>query len=286
MNIENITGYCFYELSEPDRLATSLRERCKELGLKGTVLIAKEGINFSVSGEAKQAAAFYGFLLDWGFPEFPVKQSYSVSQSHRRMLVKVKEEIVTMRYSGVNPKQEPAPYISPEELRDWLRSGKDFVLLDTRKDFEYQIGTFKGARRIGVNHFSDFPSKAKELLPELGNKPVVTFCTGGIRCEKGAPAMLREGFHEVYQLEGGLLNYFEKCGGEFFEGDCFVFDRRVAIHPDLKPVQKLSCTSCGEEIEMLHQGEEANHHLCSSCLPSRGSSSPSFHSRMDAEGSQ
>ena len=142
------------------------------------------------------------------------------------MLVKVKKEIITFGIDSIDPAKHTAPYITPEMLNIWLKNRTDLVLMDTRNTFEVELGSFK--------RFRDFPNAVKELPEKFKQLPIITFCTGGIRCEKAAAYLLENGYTEVYQLEGGILNYFEKCGETHFEGPCFVFDGRASVTPSLE----------------------------------------------------
>ena len=235
MNILNIAAYRFVALDHLPQLRAALRARCEELGLKGTILLAGEGINLFLAGAAANVEAFLETLRsDARFACVEVKRSWSAEQPFHRLLLKIKREIVSMRRPEINPCERPAPRLAPQELRRWLDEGREMVLLDTRNQFEVDAGTFKNALSLGLKSFSEF-SRATPALPEqLKDRPMVTFCTGGIRCEKAAPWLTRQGFREVYQLEGGILNYFEQCGAAHFRGECFVFDQRVALDGRLR----------------------------------------------------
>jgi UPF0176 protein len=152
--------------------------------------------------------------------------------------VKIKQEIISFGVEGIDPARQPAPRLAPEELRQWLDAGKPVTLLDTRNDYEVDAGTFRGALRTGIRRFRDFPAAVKQLPSEMKDQPVVMFCTGGIRCEKAGPLLLREGFREVYQLDGGILKYFERCGGAHYEGTCYVFDERTTLDAGLNASQE------------------------------------------------
>jgi UPF0176 protein len=235
MNILNIAGYRFVALERLPQLRDEIGSRCKAQGLKGTVLIAEEGINLFLAGAAAQVEAFLAVLrADARFAAIEVKRSWSAGQPFKRLLVRIKREIVTMRCPEIDPARTPAPRLTPLELRRWLDEGREFVLLDTRNQFEVDMGTFENALSLGLKSFSDFPHAAPALAAQLHDRAVVTFCTGGIRCEKAAPWLLGQGLREVYQLDGGILNYFEQCGGAHFRGACFVFDERVALDAGLR----------------------------------------------------
>jgi predicted sulfurtransferase len=229
----NAAFYQFVTLSDLPTLRTGLRARTRELGLKGTILISEEGINCMLAGAEERLRGFIAELEARSpFRKFDVKESWSEATPFLRMFVKIKKEIIPMGRPDVRPAELTAARLEPKQLKSWLDQGKEVVLLDTRNEYEIQYGTFRGARRMGLKHFRDFSNKLSELSPELRDKPVVMFCTGGIRCEKATALAMKENFKEVYQLEGGILRYFEDCGGAHYDGDCFVFDERVALKPE------------------------------------------------------
>ncbi len=233
MNMLNIAAYRFVAVNDPAQLRAAFKARAAELGLKGTILIASEGINLFLAGAAAKVEAFLQTLrADARFAAIEVKRSWSAAQPFRRLLVKIKREIVSMRRPEVDP--GAAPRLAPEELKRWLDQGRELVLLDTRNQFEVDLGSFEHTLSLGLKSFSEFPHATPRLPQALKDRPIVTYCTGGIRCEKAAPWLISQGFREVYQLEGGILNYFEQCGGAHFRGECFVFDERVALDPALR----------------------------------------------------
>lgn len=245
MSILNLAAYKFVELNELSPLREKLARAANSLGLRGTILLAREGMNMFVAGEADDIESFLGELsADPRFAAIPLKLSWSQEQPFNRMLVKIKKEIIPFGREEINPGQHPAPRISAQELKAWLDSGRKITLLDTRNDYEVRLGTFSGAIDFGLKHFRDLPAALETAHAELKNEPIVTFCTGGIRCEKAAPLLINEGFREVYQLDGGILAYFEQCGGAHFEGECFVFDRRVALDPNLEETTTVQCFAC------------------------------------------
>lgn len=209
------------------------------LGLKGTILLAPEGINAFLAGAETTVRSFLSILDDDPrFANLDIKESWSDTMPFHKMKIKVKEEIVTFRQPQVNPALQPAPFMSPEDLKARLDRGEEIVLLDTRNDVEVDTGTFKGALFWGNKNFTEFGEIAKQHIDELKNKTVVSFCTGGIRCEKAAPYLQSLGAEKVYQLEGGILRYFEKVGRDHYDGDCFVFDERAAVNPALAPTDR------------------------------------------------
>ena len=251
--ILNIAAYRFVALDEPGRWVPVLRERCDALNLKGTIIVATEGINLFLAGREEAIDAFLAWLASdprfvdregkQAFFKLDVKRSWSDTKPFKHLRVKHKPEIVTMRRPCVVPADTArAPAIAPERLAAWLAQGhddegRDVVLLDTRNAFEYEQGTFDGARHLNLARFEEFPAAAAGVLDALREQTVVTFCTGGIRCEKAALHMRDIGFARALQLDGGILNYFDKVGGAHWSGTCFVFDERVALDIELKDRQ-------------------------------------------------
>jgi UPF0176 protein len=236
MQFINLAGYKFVPLDGLPELRTALTGCCRDLALKGTILISPEGINVFVAGTADSTAQFMATIhADPRFDGMRFKESRSETRPFERMLVKIKKEIITLRVPGLNPAARRAPAIAPADLKRWLDEGRDVVLLDTRNDFEVEAGTFRNALHLDLKSFGEFPQAADRLAPALRDKTIVTFCTGGIRCEKAAPVLTDKGFREVYQLDGGILQYFEDCGDAHFEGRCVVFDQRKSLDGRLQP---------------------------------------------------
>jgi UPF0176 protein len=238
-SIVNIAAYKFVALEDPASMRNPLRERATALALKGTILLAREGINLFLAGTREAIDTFLAELrAQVEFTDLEVKESLSTEQPFGKLLVKLKKEIISLGRPDIDPARAPAPRLSAPELAQWLDEGRDVVLLDTRNEFEIAHGTFDGALGLGLTTFRGFNDKVEELDPALKDKTIVTFCTGGIRCEKAAPLMIKNGFSKVYQLDGGILKYFEECGHAHFSGDCYVFDERVALNPELAPAKK------------------------------------------------
>ncbi len=243
--VVNIAAYQFVSLDQLERRREELRTLCNRLALKGTILLTPEGINLFIAGSRDAVDELISFLRDDpAFANIPVKESFSDHQPFERMLVKIKEEIIAFGVDGVDPREKTSKKIPATELKEWLDSGKEVVLLDTRNDYEVRVGTFENAVPIGVDHFRDFPEAVEKLPEDVKDRPIVMFCTGGIRCEKAGPFMEQAGFTDIYQLDGGILKYFEECGGEHYDGECFVFDKRVALDPDLKETETTQCYAC------------------------------------------
>ena len=243
--IVNIAAYRFVTLGDLPRRRAELRELSDRLGLMGTILLSEEGINMFLAGGRSEIDELLGFVRsDPLLAELTVKESFSDRQPFRRMLVKIKEEIISFGVEGVDPRQQTSPKIPPHELKEWLDEGRPVTLLDTRNDYEVEVGTFRNALSIGVDEFREFPEAVSRLDTGLKEQPVVMFCTGGIRCEKAGLFMEQAGFQQIFQLDGGILKYFEECGGEHYNGDCFVFDQRVALDPNLQETGHELCFAC------------------------------------------
>jgi UPF0176 protein len=238
-SVTNISAYSFTPLENLPGLKATLLAQAVALELKGTVLLSREGINLFVAGPRRAVDSFVAILRKIpGLAGLAPKYSESPRPPFGRMRVKIKKEIIAFGVPTIDPARRPAPRVSPRELKQWLDEGKPVTLLDTRNTYEIERGTFRGAVAPGIRHFRDFPRMARQLPETLKTARVVTFCTGGIRCEKAAPFLATEGFREVYQLDGGILKYFEECGGAHFEGECFVFDERVTLDEQLRPSDK------------------------------------------------
>ncbi len=241
--ILNIAAYRFVAVEDAGRLVAWIHELCVARQLKGTVLVAPEGINLFLAGVAGEIEDFLGCLgNDARFAGMPVKRSQSDSVPFRRLRVRLKREIITFRDDSTAPMAGRAPSLAPGTLREWLRSGHDdkgreVVLLDTRNQQEVSYGTFRDAITLPIDRFTALPDALELHRNDLRGKTVVSFCTGGIRCEKAAIWMAQAGYGDVLQLEGGILGYFEQVGGEAYAGDCFVFDERVALDPQLQPMR-------------------------------------------------
>jgi len=237
-SVLNVSAYLFTHIADPGAVREVLRERAHEAGLRGTILLAEEGVNLFLAGAETAVRGFLDDLrADERFAELAAKESWSEEQPFGRMLVKVKREIIRMDRPAIRPAAERAPSVTPGDLRRWLDQGHDdagreVVLLDTRNAFEVDYGTFAGALDWRIERFTQFPEAAAAHRAQLEGKTVVSFCTGGIRCEKAAIVLREEGV-DALQLEGGILGYFEHEGGTHWNGDCFVFDEREALAPDL-----------------------------------------------------
>lgn len=235
----NVAAYLFTPIDDAADLRPTLLTRATDADLRGTILLAPEGINLFLAGEATAVRGFVAALrADPRFAALETKESWSQRQPFQRMLVKVKSEIIRMNHPTIRPADGRAASVDAATLRRWLDrghddQGRDVVMLDTRNAFEVGYGTFTEALDWRIEKFTEFPQAVAEHRADLEGKTVVSFCTGGIRCEKAALYMQEIGIPHVLQLEGGILKYFEEIGGAHFEGNCFVFDEREALSPDL-----------------------------------------------------
>lgn len=254
--ILNIAAYKFVPVTDAAELRETLLSRGIVLGLMGTVLIASEGINLFLAGAADSVREFVAALrLDERFSDLETKESWSAAQPFRRMLVKVKREIIRMDHPAIQPSAGRAPGVDAATLKRWLDqahddAGQPVVLLDTRNAFEVDHGTFEGAVDWRIDKFTEFPKAIADHRDQLTGKTVVSFCTGGIRCEKAAILMREMGVTDVLQLEGGILKYFEQVGGAHYRGDCFVFDGRRTLAPDLTATGNAASARASEDPDI------------------------------------
>ena len=248
MPVLNIAAYRFVALADPAAWVDVLRDGAATRALKGTIIVAEEGINLFLAGDAAHVDDFLHWLatdarfvdLDGvaAFDALEVKRSWSDAQPFRRLRIKHKPEIVTMRRPTIAPGRGRAPAVGPADLARWLERGRDdagreLLLLDTRNAFEVDLGRFDGAQQLGIDRFESFPDAVESLRDAARDRTVVTYCTGGIRCEKAALHMRDAGFAHVVQLDGGILRYFEEVGDRHWTGSCFVFDERRALDATL-----------------------------------------------------
>jgi UPF0176 protein len=251
----NIAAYKFIELNDIAEKQPQFLALCRQLDLKGTILLSPEGINLFLAGLRSGIDQFLTWLRrDERFTDMAIKESYSDTQPFNRMLVKLKAEIITMKHPQIQPQQGRAPAVDANTVKRWLDCGHDddgkpVVMLDTRNAFEVDVGTFANTIDYRIGKFSEFPDVVAQHQAELAGKTIVTFCTGGIRCEKAAIHMRNTGLDSVYQLDGGILKYFEEVGGAHYHGDCFVFDQRTALNPTLLPAaEAVSCAACNAVV--------------------------------------
>ena len=267
--------YRFVSFDAPEALQPMISEQCTQTGIKGTILLAREGINGTVAGEPEAIEALVSFLRAIpGCEELDVKYSHAREMPFYRMKVRLKKEIVTLGVDGIDPKREVGTYVQPE---DWnaLISDPDTVLIDTRNDYEVAIGTFEGAVDPRTKSFSEFPEWFRSHRDALaaGKTKFAMFCTGGIRCEKSTAFLKAEGIEQVYHLEGGILRYLENIpeADSKWQGECFVFDERVSVKHGLELGEMELCHACRRPIS---QEDKASEHFiegvsCPACFEER-----------------
>jgi UPF0176 protein len=252
MQIQNIAGYKFIPLTDLSELRSELLQKCNNLQLKGTILLSSEGVNMSLAATPNSINEFKSLLKqDARFADISFRESVSDNVPFKFMRIKLKKEIITMKRPEVRAEEHRAPSLSPQELKRWYDEKRPMTVLDTRNDYEYRFGSFRDAINLGIDDFSDFPKAAEQVSKD---QPVVMFCTGGIRCEKAALHLLNAGYPEVYQLEGGILNYFAEVGGDYYDGECFVFDQRISLDANLQVTGTGQCTVCEGPIKPEAQG--------------------------------
>ncbi|KJH73168.1 oxygen-dependent tRNA uridine(34) hydroxylase TrhO [Aliterella atlantica] len=245
------TFYKFVSLPDFDKKQQPLLAYCQMQGIKGTILLAAEGINGTIAGASQESIdAVLTFLAaDARLADLEYKLSYAESPPFERMKVRLKREIVTLGLPEVDPNEQVGTYVSPQEWNA-LISDPEVTIIDTRNDYEVNIGTFTGAQNPQTQSFNQFPDYINQNLDPTKHRKVALFCTGGIRCEKASSLMLSQGFAEVYHLKGGILKYLEEVPADesLWQGECFVFDERVAVQHGLEPGTYELCRSCGYPI--------------------------------------
>jgi UPF0176 protein len=251
-NIQQVvaTLYKFVRLPDFAEKQDSLLSFCQAQAVKGTILLAAEGINGTIAGSRQAIDSVLAFLRsDPRLADLEHKESYTETQPFERMKVRLKQEIVTMGLPEVDPNHHVGTYVSPQEWND-LIADPDVIVIDTRNDYEVNIGTFQKAQNPQTKSFREFPEYVSHNLDPNQHKKVALFCTGGIRCEKATSFMLSQGFAEVYHLKGGILKYLEEIPAEksLWQGECFVFDERITVGHGLEKGSHELCFGCGHPI--------------------------------------
>lgn len=268
--ITNIAAYQFVRLENVEALREQLYADLADLAVWGTILLAEEGINLMLAAQGdileKVRVILSGYSV---FSTMIYKETYSSTIPFSKFRIKIKTEIVPMSIPEIDPVCYTGPTISAQELKQWLDEGRDFTLLDTRNDYEIEIGTFEKAIHFNIHQFREFDGSLKNATDEMKQKPLVMFCTGGIRCEKASPLLLQRGFKEVYQLEGGIIKYFQEVGGAHFRGNCFVFDYRTAITPACEETGLTQCERCQQFVTAQEQAltNYRRGDYCIKCMP-------------------
>jgi UPF0176 protein len=245
--------YKFVPIEDINHKQQALRELCEENAIKGTILLAREGINGTIAGTREAIDRVFTCLRsDPSFGDLQYKESYTQKNPFRRLKVRLKKEIVTIGIPEVDPNSCVGTYVEPKDWNE-LISADDVVVIDTRNDYEVKIGSFKGAIDPQTDSFREFPDYVQNNLDPQKQPKVAIFCTGGIRCEKASSYLISRGFKEVYHLKGGILKYLEEVPAteSLWEGECFVFDDRVTVTHDLTAGSYRLCYGCGQPIPNL-----------------------------------
>lgn len=273
MDYRILLYYNFVKVADPEQAREEQQQFCDAHGLKGRILIAHEGINGTVSGPREQIEAYKAFMGAHPiFKDTEWKEDEFNDHSFLKMHVRVKDEIVHFGVEGFDPTGRKGKYVEPEEFREVLKQAEtdeDIVILDARSDYEYNVGRFKGATTLPIHNFRELPEQL-DLLENLRDKKIYTYCTGGIKCEKVSLWLEEQGFEDVYQLHGGIVRYGKEAGGEDFEGSCYVFDQRVVVPVNtVNPTIISKCEICETETEKMINCANAscNKHflICDSC---------------------
>ena len=257
----NISGYRFTPISDIENTLNELKSLCADLDVLGSIYLASEGINIGISGNILEIQTFRARLnQSERFADIRFHELYSLKRPYKKMTVKTKTELVPIEDTSINVGDYNHQYLPPQELKQWLDDNKDFVLLDMRNEFEFDLGTFDQAQQLKLRRFRKLQTKDGDIQKLPKNKPIVTFCTGGIRCEKAGPYLEKFGFDNIYQLEGGIIEYLRQTKGAHWHGNCFVFDDRVTLKKDLGPEHMDLCTDC----QCILKENETE--FCASCL--------------------
>lgn len=245
----NIAGYKFVTILDRDNLRQPFKHKCDSLELKGTILLSHEGINIFVAGLESNIVQFRDWVIeDERFNDISFKESTSDSQPFNRMNVRLKSEIISVGLPNFDRIDSEDGRIFPNELHQRLSNNEDIVLLDTRNTYETRLGSFHNSIELDIKTFRAFPEAVANMDDSFKDKQIVMFCTGGVRCEKASVIMRDAGFTNIRQLEGGVLGYFQEIGGDHWDGECFVFDKRVALKPDLTETGTTVCFACREPL--------------------------------------
>lgn len=266
-----VSFYRFLDLEDPKKFGASLQSLCDEQGLLGTILVASEGVNGTLAGGQEAVEAIFAWLENTLSLDEPIEARWTEAAEapFRRMRVRLKKEIVTLGRPDIKPQQSTGKHVSPEEWNELIEN-PDTLVIDTRNHYEVEVGTFPNAIDPGTDSFREFPNFAKRLSEADKERPLAMFCTGGIRCEKASALMLELGFKSVNQLQGGILNYLEQVGDSDnrWNGECFVFDGRVAVDRDLAEGGYVQCHACRRPLssEELKSPDYREGVSCPKCI--------------------
>jgi UPF0176 protein len=243
--------YCYSTIENPEEFREEHHMFCIENNILGRIIVAAEGLNGTVSGTIQDCEKYMAHLKsDPRFAKTDFKIEEYEGHAFQKLHVRVKDEIVHSGLKHINPNQKTGVHLEPEEFKK-MKDREDVLILDVRSNYEHSLGKFKNALTLDIENFRDFPEKIKEL-EKFKNKKILTYCTGGIKCEKASAFLLEQGFEDVYQLHGGIIKYGIEAGGEDFEGKCYVFDNRVAVEVNkVNPKILSACHVCGTECDRM-----------------------------------
>ncbi len=274
-----ILFYKYVDIENPEKLRLEQLDLCTKLGLKGRIIVAKEGINATLEGTNENIRKYLDiYLQDSRFKDTHIKKSAGTGNAFPKLKIKVRPEIVSMHLkSDFSPNEITGKRLNADELKKWFESGEEFEIIDMRNDYEFKVGRFRNSIMSDLENFRDVP-KVLNGLRSLKEKKVLTVCTGGVRCEKASGFLVKNGFKDVYQLDGGIVSYIEKYPGQEFEGSLYVFDNRITMTFDNDLNHKVvgRCEKCGilSERYVNCKNPECNKHFlcCENCSESDGKS--------------
>ncbi|MDP3698002.1 MAG: rhodanese-related sulfurtransferase, partial [Nanoarchaeota archaeon] len=241
-----ISFYQYANLAHPEQLRDQLKEYCQNNQILGRILVGKEGLNGAVCGEKSEIEQFKQFLTGYPlFADLTFREQEAQENAYHKLVIKVRNEICAFG-AEVNVAKSKGKHLQPTELKEWYEKNEDFVIVDARNEYEFEVGRFKNAMKLPINNFREFPQTAVKQLGPIRNKKIVLYCTGGIRCEKASAYLKEQGFPQVYQVEGGIINYVNQFPDANWEGGLFVFDDRLVA--DLGQAIT-SCTFCEKDCE-------------------------------------
>lgn len=268
-NYQILLYYCYAAIDDPKTYREEHHLFCIENNIRGRIIVSSEGLNGTVSGLKEDCEKYMHYVKsDPRFADTEFKIDSHDQHAFAKIHVRTKDEIVHSGLKHINPREKTGKHLDPLEFKA-LKDQEDVVILDVRSDYEHELGHFKNALRLDIENFRDFPEKVKEL-EHLKKKKVLTYCTGGIKCEKASAFLLEQGFEDVYQLHGGIIKYGMEAGGEDFEGKCYVFDNRVAVDVNkVNPTVVSTCYICGTKSDRMVNcaNPTCNIHvpICESC---------------------
>ena len=265
-----ILYYCYAEIENPDQFRDEHHLMCLELDLRGRIIVSKEGLNGTVSGSTENVHEYMKRVkADSRFADTEFKEDFHHEHTFKKLNVRHKSEIVHSSLSHINPRQKTGAYVEPDKFREMIKNEEDIVILDVRSNYEHELGRFKNAVTLDIENFRDFPDKLNEL-EQYKSKKIVTYCTGGIKCEKASAFLLEQGFENVHQLHGGIIKYGLEAEGEDFEGKCYVFDNRLSVDVNkVNPKVVSKCFVCDTHSDRMVNcaNPECNVHvpICEKC---------------------